>query len=63
MRENAAKIKPDDKKRYDAQQVLITQIISVFESPTYSDENTEQGLKVVGLMNEVRCHVAANFVP
>lgn len=54
MRDNAAKIKPDDKKRYEAQQALITQIITIFDSPNYSDEDATQGVKIVALMNEVR---------
>lgn len=53
MRDNAAKIKPDDKKRYEAQQALITQIITIFDSPNYSDEDATQGVKIVALMNEV----------
>lgn len=54
MRDNAAKIKPEDKARYEAQQVIVKQIIGIFESPNYSDEDPAQGVKVVGLMNEVR---------
>lgn len=53
MQDNAAKIKPEDKKRYEAQQTIITQIVSIFESPNYSDDDATQGVKVVGLMNEV----------
>ncbi|TCD64967.1 Peroxisome chaperone and import receptor [Steccherinum ochraceum] len=54
LRDNADTIKPEDRKRYDSQQVIITQIISIFESPDYSDEDATQGVKVVGLMNEMQ---------
>ncbi|KAH8088939.1 Pex19-domain-containing protein [Cristinia sonorae] len=56
LRDNADKINPDDKKRYDAQQALVTQILAVFDSPSYSDSNPEQGVKVVSLMNEMQSH-------
>ncbi|THH27139.1 hypothetical protein EUX98_g7046 [Antrodiella citrinella] len=56
IRDNAAKIKPDDMKRYEAQQVLVAQIVEIFEAPTYSDDDPTQGVKVVGLMNEMQSH-------
>ncbi|KAJ3482703.1 hypothetical protein NLI96_g6799 [Meripilus lineatus] len=54
LKENDATIKPEDKQRYVSQQIIVTKILSIFESPSYSDKNSEQGAQVVVLMNEVR---------
>lgn len=51
--ENEHKLSQQDKDRYTKQQKTVTQIIEVFEAKDYSEEDSEAGLKVMALMNEV----------
>ena len=55
LKDNAATLKEEDKTRYAAQQKIVAEIIEVFEDPSYSPDNAEQGVKVVTLMNNVSC--------
>ncbi|PCH37145.1 Pex19-domain-containing protein [Wolfiporia cocos MD-104 SS10] len=54
LKDNADKISADDKKRYDSQYTVVGKIITIFEDPTYSDENTEKGTQIVTLMSEMQ---------
>ena len=54
MKENAPKLKPEDKERYIKQQKVVAEIIGIFEDPTYAPEDQEKGVKIVTLMNTVR---------
>ena len=54
MKDNAATMSAEDKMRYDTQYKIVTQIVTAFEDPSYSDEDAEKGLKIVELMQEVR---------
>ncbi|KAK7689685.1 hypothetical protein QCA50_007480 [Cerrena zonata] len=56
LKENASKIKPEDQKRYLAQQELVIQILAIFDDPSYSEENVELSAKVSTLMNEMQSH-------
>jgi peroxin-19 len=51
--ENERKLSQQDKDRYTEQQQTVAQIIAVFEAKDYSEEDSEAGLKVMALMNEV----------
>jgi peroxin-19 len=54
LKDNAAKLEPKDKERYEAQQKIVAEIITIFEDPTYTPEDQEKGVKIVTLMNTVR---------
>jgi len=54
LTENAMKLSAEDKKRYESQQECVKKIITIFEAPKYSEEDPEQGIKVVTLMNEMQ---------
>lgn len=54
LKDNAATLKAEDKQRFEAQQKIVTEIVDIFEDPTYSADNSEQGIKIVTLMNTVR---------
>jgi len=56
--ENELKLSQQDKDRYTKQQKTVAQIIEVFEAKDYSEENSEAGLKVMALMNEMQEHGA-----
>lgn len=51
--ENGHKLSQQDKDRYTEQQKTVAKIIAVFEAKDYSEEDSEAGLKVMVLMNEV----------
>ena len=54
LKDNAATMKAEDKQRFESQQKIVTQIVEIFEDPSYSPENADQGIKIVNLMNTVR---------
>ena len=54
LKDNASKMSADDHKRYTSQSKVVAQIVAIFESPNYTDDDTQAGLKVVELMQEVR---------
>lgn len=53
MREHDSTLSAEDKTRYRNQLEKVTQIVAVFEHPSYTDGDQEKGAKVVALMNEV----------
>lgn len=54
MKENDSKLSKTDKERYQAQIASITKIMTVFDDPTYKDEDPEKSAEIVSLMSEVR---------
>ncbi|KAI0077164.1 Pex19-domain-containing protein [Panus rudis PR-1116 ss-1] len=54
LSEHKYRLNAKDKERYTKQQTIAAQIVAIFESPDYSDENTEKTAQVALLMNEVR---------
>lgn len=53
LKDNAATLKPEDKQRYEAQQKIVAEIITMFEDSSYTPEDQEKGIKIVTLMNTV----------
>lgn len=53
MQEHDSTLSAEDKTRYQNQLEKVTQIVAVFEDPSYTDGDQEKGAKVVALMNEV----------
>jgi len=56
LSDNAATLSEEDKKRYESQQRIVTEIVAVFEDPTYSPDSQEKGVKVVTLMNAMQTY-------
>ncbi|GJE99453.1 Pex19 domain-containing protein [Phanerochaete sordida] len=56
LKDNDATLKSEDKHRYEAQQRIVTEIVAIFEDPTYTPEDQEKGIKIVGLMNAMQNH-------
>jgi len=54
LKENAEKLSSEDKDRYENQYQRVTQIVALFEDPSYSDEDKEKTGRVVALMNEMQ---------
>ncbi|KAH9896484.1 Pex19 protein family-domain-containing protein [Cubamyces lactineus] len=54
LKDNASKMSADDHKRYTSQSKVVAQIVAIFESPAYTDDDTQAGLKVVELMQEMQ---------
>ncbi|KAG2364950.1 Pex19 protein [Suillus spraguei] len=53
---NATTITSDDKSRYDAQIICIKQLLEIFESKDYADDDDKIRTKVVNLMSELQNH-------
>ncbi|KAJ8596672.1 Pex19 protein [Rhizopogon salebrosus TDB-379] len=53
---HAATISSDDKKRYDAQIICMHQLLEIFESKTYADDDDKTRVKIVELMGELQKH-------
>lgn len=53
MRENRDKIPEEDKKRYELQEELVTEIVAKFEEASYSDSNAEDREYIVDRMQKV----------
>jgi len=47
-------LSPEDKTRYENQMDRIKKILTVFESPGYSDDDKEKRAEVVELMSEMQ---------
>ncbi|KZV62246.1 Pex19 protein [Peniophora sp. CONT] len=56
MKENDSKLSKTDKERYQAQIASITKIMTVFDDPTYKDEDPEKSAEIVSLMSEMQTH-------
>jgi len=54
MKDNEKKLKNSDKTRYESQIVTIAKILTVFEDPTYSDEDSQKSTEIVSLMSEMQ---------
>ncbi|KAI0339238.1 Pex19-domain-containing protein [Trametopsis cervina] len=54
LEDNAETLSAEDKKRYNSQQRLVVEILAVFDSPSYSPDNEEQGIKIVTMMNKMQ---------
>jgi peroxin-19 len=53
LKENSSKLKPEDKERFIKQAAKVNEIVAVYETPTYSDDNPDFSVKILHLMNEV----------
>lgn len=62
LAEHKATLKPEDKKRYESQQRIVTEVLAIFEDPSYNPDDEEQGVRVVTLMNAV-CPIAHACFP
>jgi len=56
LKDNAETISADDKKRYNAQYAVVEKIVSIFDDPSYSDEDKGKGAEVVTLVNEMQSY-------
>ncbi|KAI0777428.1 Pex19-domain-containing protein [Trametes elegans] len=54
LKDNASTLSAEDKKRYDSQSKVVTQIVTIFEDPSYTDDDPQKGLRVVELMQEMQ---------
>ncbi|KAI0828514.1 Pex19-domain-containing protein [Trametes gibbosa] len=54
LQDNSATLSAEDKKRFDSQSKLVTQIVTIFEDPSYTEDDPEKGLKVVELMQQMQ---------
>lgn len=54
MDENKSKVKPDDLKRYEEQQLLVREIVERFERKGYSDQNTGDREYIVERMQKMQ---------
>jgi len=54
LTENENKLSQEDKDRYENQQKIVSQIITIFEANDYSEEDPQIGLNVMALMNEMQ---------
>ncbi|KAF8528455.1 Pex19 protein [Hysterangium stoloniferum] len=53
---HGASLSPDELTRYTSQKERVSQLIAIFETPSYSDENAEQAVEVLRLMNEMQSY-------
>jgi hypothetical protein len=53
LEENATKLSSEDLERYKKQQAIVAEVVTIFEKPGYSDENTTASTEIVRLMSEV----------
>ncbi|KAG2057926.1 Pex19-domain-containing protein [Suillus hirtellus] len=53
---NAATLTADDKSRYDAQIICMKQLLEIFESKDYADNDDKTRLEIVDLMGELQKH-------
>ncbi|KAH9855467.1 Pex19 protein family-domain-containing protein [Lenzites betulinus] len=54
IQDNSATLSAEDKSRYESQSKLVTEIVTIFEDPSYSEDNTEKGMRVVELMQQMQ---------
>ncbi|KZT06690.1 Pex19-domain-containing protein [Laetiporus sulphureus 93-53] len=58
LKDNEAKISPEDKKRYLSQQTATAKIVAIFENPSYSETNQGMNAQITTLMNEMQSYGA-----
>ncbi|KAG1835552.1 Pex19 protein family-domain-containing protein [Suillus variegatus] len=56
LKANATTLTSDDKSRYDAQIICIMQLLEIFESKDYADDDDKTRIKIVDLMGELQKH-------
>ncbi|KAG1725635.1 Pex19 protein family-domain-containing protein [Suillus paluster] len=56
LKTHASTISSDDKKRYDAQIICMKQLLEIFQSEGYTDDDDKTRTKVVDLMGELQKH-------
>ncbi|KAG1799475.1 Pex19 protein family-domain-containing protein [Suillus plorans] len=56
LKANATTLTSDDKSRYDAQIICIRQLLEIFESKDYADDDEKTRIKIVELMGELQNH-------
>ncbi|KAG1804065.1 Pex19 protein [Suillus subaureus] len=56
LKANATTLTSDDKSRYDAQIVCMKQLLEIFESKDYTDDDDKTRTKIVDLMGELQRH-------
>jgi peroxin-19 len=56
LKANATTLTSTDKSRYDAQIICMKQLLEIFESKNYTDDDDETRTKVVDLMSELQTH-------
>lgn len=56
LKANATTLTSDDKSRYDAQIICIMQLLEIFESKDYADDDDKTRIKIVELMGELQKH-------
>ncbi|OAX36256.1 Pex19-domain-containing protein [Rhizopogon vinicolor AM-OR11-026] len=56
LKTNATTISSDDKQRYDAQIICMKELLDIFESKSYTDDDDKTRTKIVELMGELQKH-------
>ncbi|KAG1785454.1 Pex19 protein family-domain-containing protein [Suillus plorans] len=56
LKANVATLPSGDKSRYDAQIICMKQLLEIFESKDYADNDDETRLEIVDLMGELQNH-------
>ncbi|KAF8581451.1 Pex19 protein [Ramaria rubella] len=56
LAEHSSSLSPEELSRYTDQKARVTQIVSIFENPSYSDDNVAQSTEILRLMNEVQSY-------
>ncbi|KAG1894708.1 Pex19 protein [Suillus fuscotomentosus] len=56
LKANAATLTADDKSRYGAQIICMKQLLEIFESKDYADDDDKTRLEIVDLMGELQKH-------
>ncbi|TBU28206.1 Pex19-domain-containing protein [Dichomitus squalens] len=56
LKEHDATLSAEDKTRYQTQFKIVAQIVTIFEDPSYSEDDPQSGVKVVELMQEMQDH-------
>ncbi|KAG1870838.1 Pex19 protein [Suillus subluteus] len=56
LKANATVLTSDDKSRYDAQITCMKQLLGIFESKDYTDDDDKTKTKIVDLMGELQRH-------
>ena len=55
LESNRAIMPTDDQVRYDKQYSIVGQVVAIFETPDYSDDDPATTAEIVSLMSEVSC--------
>lgn len=63
MEKNKGKVKEDDMKRYEEQQVYVREIVGRFELKTYKDENTADREYIVERMQKASTGISVPGIP